>query len=137
VTPNKSLPHLLKPLFLYERSRLPRVYSRACGCVFIGGIYNARVCGAARAFQYGGPLLICAIGFPKVLASTSARSQFLKTPLFAHDTSLGVGVLAGTHRTGSSKSLLSYSLHLFRVMGIVATGAADTGMSFTRTLPLP
>jgi hypothetical protein len=68
------------------------------------------------------------------LANALIRLQFLKTFLLAYDTSLVVDVLVTTHRASSGKSFLSYSLHPFRVMGIIATRAADTGMSSARTI---
>lgn len=85
----------------------------------IGGDYYARVRGAACAFQHGGPLFIRVNEIPITIPALT-RLQFLETLLFARDTSLLVGVQ-------QVNPFLSYSLRLFRVMGIVTTRAADTG----------
>ena len=106
----------------------------------IGGDYDPRVCGAACAFQHGGPLFIIYQSqrnpHHDALANALTRLQILETFLIASDTSLVVvGVLVATHRADSGKSFLSYSLHPFRVMGIVMTRATDAGMSSVRISP--
>ena len=114
------------------RSHIPRVYSRACGCDLIGA-FTMHVSAVLPAhFSMEDLYLSEPTGPPSLLR---VRRPDFKTFLLAHDTSLVVGVL-GTCRANSGKFFLSYSMHLFRVMGIVATVPASTGMSFSRT-PFP
>jgi hypothetical protein len=68
------------------------------------------------------------------LANALTRLQFPESFLLAYDTCLVVRVLVATYLASSGKSFLSYPLHPFRVMGIVATRAADAGMSSARTI---
>lgn len=99
----------------------------------IGGDYDARVCGAACAFQ----LAHSSMEDPHhdALANALTRPQFLKTFLVAYDISLVVGVLVATYRGSSGKSFLSYSLHSFRVMGIVATSSWYRYVLWTHHFP--
>src|SRR5216684_4182815 len=85
VAPNQASLISLRPR-LRIRLHLPRVYSRACRRVFIDGVCDPRVCGAACAFQHGGPLYIRASGISNALANTSTRFWHLGTFLLAHET---------------------------------------------------